>query len=296
MASGGSADDAGGERSLRIAVAQWDVAFGDVAGNRATIERLLAGGPGFDLLVLPELCLTGYQFRDADEARALAEPVPGPSSRWLADLADARKAIVVAGFAEASGGRTYNAAVVAAPGGLLATYRKVHLFYREKDVFAPGDLGFPTWDLETACGPVRLGVMVCFDWIFPEAMRTLALAGADVVAHPSNLVLPHCPEAMITRCLENRVAAATSNRVGREDRWTSRPEPLTFIGRSQVVDPRGRRVASLGADEEGLVVATVDLSQARDKRVTGRNDLFADRRPETYDLGPGSRRPPTPPR
>lgn len=282
---------------LTVAAVQTDPVFGEAAHN---VEAALAlVPPGCDLAVLPELCATGYQFASRDEARALAEPVPeGPSCRRLLDFARRSGTTLVAGLAErapavprgdgggddgcddagagAGAERIYNSAVLCRPDRSWGVYRKVHLFWDEKSLFDPGDLGFPVFP---GCG-TTLGLMVCFDWIFPEAARTLALAGAAVVCHPSNLVLPYCPEAMITRCLENRVFAVTANRVGEENRTGT---PLRFIGRSQVVSPRGERLAACGDAEPGAAVAVVDLAAA-DKRITPRNDLFADRRPRTYRL------------
>ena len=124
-----------------------------------------------------------------------------------------------------------------------------------------------------------MGVMVCFDWVFPEAARTLALQGAELICHPSNLVLAYCQDAMRTRCLENAVFAVTANRIGTERR--PRGE-LTFTGQSQIVSPGGEILAHSGAADESLVVREVDLSAARDKSMTAQNDLFADRRPEFY--------------
>ena len=114
--------------------------------------------------------------------------------------------------------------------------------------------------------------------IFPEAARTLALMGAQVIAHPSNLVLPWCPEAMITRSLENRVFTATANRIGREMRTDS---PLEFIGLSQVVSPGGSILSRLGNNETGAATASINIVET-DKKITAANDLFADRRPEFY--------------
>ena len=120
--------------------------------------------------------------------------------------------------------------------------------------------------------------MICFDWIYPESARSLALRGAQIIAHPSNLVLPHCPDAMITRCLENKVFAATADRVGTEDRGGN---PLTFIGKSQVVSPAGSVLVRLG-DEEGVAVVEVDPHEADAKSINEHNDLLRQRRPDQY--------------
>lgn len=262
---------------LTVAAVQTRPRFGRVSAN---VEAALALIPqGCHLAVLPELCTTGYQFRSREEAWALAESVPdGPVCRRFRDFAAARGIHLVVGLAErgpsAQPSQVYNSAVLLRPDASWAVYRKVHLFWDEKDIFTPGDLGFPVHE---ACG-TRLGLMVCFDWFFPEAARTLALGGAQIICHPSNLVLPYCPDAMITRCLENRVFAVTANRVGREARTG---QSLRFIGRSQVVSPSGERLASCGRVQVGAAVATIDTDGCA-KQITPRNDLWADRRPEVY--------------
>jgi predicted amidohydrolase len=129
------------------------------------------------------------------------------------------------------------------------------------------------------CGQAKVGILICFDWRFPEAARSVALRGADVIAHPSNLVLPHCQESMRTRALENRVFAATANRVGEDVRTGVR---LGFTGKSQVVDPTGRVLWRAGARAPVARLVELDLALARNKRVTKRNDLFADRVPGLY--------------
>jgi len=122
--------------------------------------------------------------------------------------------------------------------------------------------------------------MICFDWFYPESARTLALKGADIIAHPSNLVLPHCPDAMVTRCLENRVFAVTCNRIGSEER--AGKKRLTYIGNSEVVNPAGNILWRAAGNQVDLSVVEIDPSEAREKRITPFNDLLAARRPEHY--------------
>src|SRR5262249_36348097 len=147
---------------------------------------------------------------------------------------------------------------------------------RENLFFFPGNLGFPVFDLPIG----KIGMMVCFDWIYPESARTLALNGAALIAHPSNLVLPHCPDAMVTRCLENRVFAATANRIGTEAR--GRYE-FSYIGKSQVVSPGGNILARLPSDAPGVATVEVDLRESSKKRLNEFNDLFAGRRADQYE-------------
>jgi predicted amidohydrolase len=123
--------------------------------------------------------------------------------------------------------------------------------------------------------------MICFDWWFPESARVLALEGADIICHPANLVLSQCQQAMTTRSLENGVFSATANRVGSEARG-GKP-PLIFTGKSQILDCWGQVLTRLTEVETGVSVVDIDVIQARDKKLTARNDRFADRRPEFYD-------------
>lgn len=253
--------------------------FGDVPGNLSRVEHLI-GQAQADLIVLPELFATGYQFASIREAQDLAEPIPdGPTTRFLLNLARHLNTFIVAGIAEQFKNNTYNSAVILGPDGYIGTYRKTHLFDSEKDIFQPGNKLPPVYLL----GEMRVGVMICFDWRFPEVARILALKGADVIAHPSNLVLPHCPQAMITRCLENRVYAITADRVGTENRIADTPA-LNFIGQSQVVDPNGEILHRASETGEELVLVDIDLQKARNKSINSRNDLFSDRRQDLYSI------------
>jgi predicted amidohydrolase len=258
----------------RLAIHQLAPVFGDVAANRARLTAAVRAA-GAALSVLPELATTGYDFLDRDELARLAEPVPGPTTDALAGACRAAGANAVVGVAERCGEALYNSAALVGPGGVEGVYRKVHLFDRETQIFDPGPDPFAV----LAAGGVRVGLMICFDWLFPEAARALALAGAEVIAHPANLVLPFCQAAMITRAIENGVYVATANRVGVEARAG---RELVFTGGSQIVDPRGRLLAAAGAADEAMTTADVDLALARDKRITPHNDRLADRRPECY--------------
>jgi predicted amidohydrolase len=261
---------------MRIGIHQTHPRFGAVEENVAQAVQALQAVDA-DLMVLPELFNTGYQFVSRAELEALAEEVPGGNTcREIMTLSKAKNMHLVFGMAEKEGSRVYNAAVVAGPDGFVGTYRKVHLFAEEKELFDPGDTGFQVFDL----GSCRIGVMVCFDWIFPESARVLALLGADIICHPTNLVLPMGQKAMITRSLENGVFSATANRIGTESRGGKKP--LTFTGKSQILDPMGEVLGRLGDNETGVAVAAIDVTKARDKKITEQNDRLKDRRPEHY--------------
>jgi len=255
---------------------QFQPVFGDAQSNISTVEQLI-GNVDADLIVLPELFSTGYQFTSREEANELAEEVPdGITTKRLIDLARNKQMHIVAGIAERAGNQIFNSAVLVGPGGFITVYRKTHLFDEELLWFAPGNSGFSVHDI----GKARIGLMVCFDWMFPESARTLALKGAQLICHPSNLVLGTCEDAMITRCLENRVFAITANRVGVEQRGDK--AQLRFTGRSQVVNPRGSRLSAAGTEETAVKVVEINPGDADNKKVATYSDLFAERQPEFY--------------
>ena len=259
---------------MRCAVVQFDPRFGEVERNLRRVEDLIDGVEA-DVVVLPELFQTGYLFTRREELPRLAEPVDGATYERVASWARDLDCAIAYGFAEASPQGCFNSAMIVGPEGPLTHYRKIHLFDREKLWFEAGDLPFPVVEFRGT----RLGLMVCFDWRFPESAQSLAFQGADLIVHPSNLVLPWCPDAMITRALENNVFIATSDRWGVEARDGLE---LRFIGRSQIVGPRGQRLASLGEEEDGVLLEEFDPVIARDKQVTEHNHLYGDRRPDLY--------------
>jgi predicted amidohydrolase len=260
---------------MRVGFLQFRPARFDAASNLSFIERCLRGA-GADLVVLPELALTGYLFPSRQRLEQCAESLPGPSTDRLEKICRRQRLHVVCGMAEKAGGAVFNSAAVVGPEGYLGTYRKTHLFLDEKDLFEPGDTGFRIFEMEGA----RVGVLICFDWIFPEASRTLALMGADVIAHASNLVLPHAQGAVVTRCLENRIYWIVANRSGEEREGARR---LVFTGGSRIVSPTGEILVQSSRKTPSLSIADVDPHRARDKRITPRNDVMADRRPEMYE-------------
>ncbi len=261
---------------MHVGYFQFHPEFGAVRRNRDRLASRL-GEVDCDLLVLPELAFSGYQFVSRDEVLDVAERVPdGPTTRICVDLARRHNMHLVVGLPERDGNRCYNSAIVVGPSGFLGCYRKTHLFFEETLFFSPGNSGLQVWDI----GQARLGVMICYDWYYPEVARTLMLRGAEIVCHPSNLVLPYCPDAMVTRSLENRIFSITANRIGREARGDK--PPLTFIGRSSVISPTGTVLARASADEAECVVVEINLGEARDKSLNPYNNMLKDRRPRYY--------------
>lgn len=255
---------------------QFNPIFGNKKRNLANVTEAFEG-IDCSLMVLPEFFATGYQFISMDEVVHLAEEVPGgETTQALIELSKAHDMYIVAGLPEKEGENYYNSAVITGPEGFIGLYRKTHLFFEEKLWFKPGNTGFNVFNTDIGV----IGVMICFDWYFPESMRALALQGAQVIAHPSNLVLPYCPIAIPIRCLENRVFAITANRIGTEQRKEG--PPLTFIGMSQIVAPDSTIVARSPEASLSIIVEDINLDISLNKAINPYNDLFRDRRPEMY--------------
>ncbi|MCK5237576.1 MAG: acyltransferase [Deltaproteobacteria bacterium] len=270
---------------MKVGYIQSSPEFGEVTKNTDKVVRVLASKRmhGAKLVVLPELFSTGYQFKSKKEALSLSEEADkGYATRTLKEVAKDLDMHIVAGYVERSGkgkaAKVYNSASLIGPKGILGTYRKAHLFWNETNIFSPGNTPYKVFDI----GGAKVGMMICFDWLFPEVTRTLALKGAEIIAHPSNLVLPHCPDAMITRCLENRVFAITANRVGSEKRASGKS--LNFIGKSQVVSPKGRVLKRAGEKSTRAALVDIDVRAAQSKLITPMNHIFKDRRKELYKL------------
>jgi predicted amidohydrolase len=260
---------------MKAGFIQFAPQFGNVDAN---INKALSMVDTADagLLVLPELFNTGYHFTSVAETRELAEEIPaGKTTKALCTIAQKKNIYIIAGIAEIADGSLYNSAVLISPAGYVATYRKVHLYNEEKLWFQPGNKGFDVYDI----GQCKIGIMICFDWFFPESARILAIQGADVICHPANLVLPYCQDAMVTRCLENKIYAITANRTGYEDRSGKR---FSYTGKSQITSPDGSILYRAAQDSDEIGIVEIDISTARDKRTNIYNDLFADRRVEYY--------------
>jgi len=280
---------------MRVGFFQFAPEFAAKTANLAKVERALSAADA-DLIVLPELFSTGYCFSSRDEIFGLAEDLhTGPTATRLAALARETGITIVAGIAERSSDALYNSCLVVAPGGNRRTYRKIHLFDREKQLFDRSDTRPGVWAVpgrdkaipRVAPFPDRIGgqdfaqigVMICFDYFFPELARTLALAGAQIICHPANLILPHAQQITVTRALENRVFWILCNRTGAEEHAG---QSLTFTGQSQIIAPSGEILFRAGIGDEVLKVVDIEPVEA-DNKIVGNNHLFKDRRPDMYD-------------
>ncbi|MBI1729174.1 hypothetical protein HY229_08605 [Candidatus Acetothermia bacterium] len=262
---------------MRIGFYQFSPEFGAIDKNLNKMASTLLTTEA-DLIVFPELANSGYLFLNSAEAESLAEPIPGPSTEFLTKLAVERGCHIVMGMPEKSGQKRFNSAVLIGPQGVVGSYRKAHLFDEEKLHFQPGDRGFPVFEIHG----VKIGILICFDHIFPESARTLALQGVQILCYPSNLVLPTYGQLTTrVRAIENHLFTILANRCGTDDRGSKQ---LSYTGGSQIVAPDGLVLASAPEEREQLSVVEIDPSQACGKGVSLRNDLFADRRPDLYKL------------
>ncbi|MNK93229.1 (R)-stereoselective amidase [compost metagenome] len=268
-----------------VACCQLAPKIGDLAHNRTLTERAIrqAALQGAQVVVLPELVQSGYLFADRFEALSLAETTDGPILQLWQALARELNLVIVGGFCERlPGDELANSAAMIDANGLRAVYRKAHLWDAEKDIFTAGDAPPPV--VETLHG--RLGMLICYDLEFPEWVRLPALAGADLLCAPVNW--PDGPRPQTERPAEvlrvqanasvNRMFIAACDRYGHE-------RGVGWVQGSVIVDADGYPLA--GPAEQGgeqLLLATLNLAEARNKRISARNDLHLDRRPQLYGL------------
>jgi predicted amidohydrolase len=262
---------------VRVECRQLEPRIADLAANRALTTAAIrdASESGAQIVVLPELATSGYGLSGREEAASVAVTPEDPLfADWAAAAGDA---VVVGGFCErGADGALHTSAAVVDRSGVLAVYRKTHLWDREKLLFEPGDELPPV--LDTAHG--RVGVLVCYDLEFPELPRSLALRGAEILLVPTNWPLVPRPAgerppeviAAMAAARANRVFVACCDRDGAErgQEWTAG---------TVLVDECGWVVATA---EDGVAAADLDLPRAREKALTELSDALGDRRPELY--------------
>jgi 5-aminopentanamidase len=274
-----------------VAVAQLAITVAEPDANRRAAADAVAeaAAAGARLVVLPELCDSGYVFESADEARRLAAPAAdSPTLRQWHDLAARHGLVIVGGFCElGADGRTYNSAALVDASGTRAVYRKAHLWDKENLVFTPGDAAPPVVDTEVG----RVAVMVCYDLEFPEWARLAALDGADLIAAPVNWPGYRWPAGERPAEVIKAQAAAALNGVFVAVADRCRTERgVSWISGSLIAGPDGYPLAGpVLADRPAVLTADCDLARARDKSVSENNDVLADRRPELYAWAPDKR-------
>ena len=267
---------------VRVAALQFDPHIGEVERNLEVLGRAVAAAAslGVTLAVAPEAAITGYCFDSSDEAMAVARKATEVAVHRVSELAKTFGVDLVAGTIEADGTALFNTAIIASADGRHWAYRKTHLPYLGVDRFVTaGDQPPFVVDL----GYVRLGVIICYDLRFPEAARTCALEGADLIALPTNWPVGvdfHPDLFMPARAAENHCYVLAADRIGLE-RGTQ------FIGRSRVVDFNGVCVAEASRTDPETLIADIDPTASRVTRVALRPgehewDTIRDRRPLLY--------------
>jgi len=260
---------------MKIGTLQFSPQIGNLEANINKIASFNIQNQKLDLLVLPELANSGYNFENKEEAYQCSEVVQ--SSKFvdhLQRLCVGSSLHIVTGFNERSDDKLYNSALLINSSGVIGKYRKLHLFLNEKNIFQPGNLGLPVFEVQG----VKIGILICFDWIFAEAWRLLALQGADIICHPSNLVLPgYCQKGVPFHAMSNRIFILTANRTGSE-------RNLQFTGNSIIVDPKGNILSQANATDEIIISAAIDIEEAKNKQITALNHIHEDRRKDVYGI------------
>lgn len=265
---------------MRLAALQMFARPGDIDANLAAIREAAAtaAADGASLLAAPELATTGYGAGEL--IRGLADGAEGRQVAGLASIAAQHGVTVVAGFAERVGDAVYNSAALVRPDGRRAIYRKCHLYGPyERGLFAPGDKAPELVDVDG----VKVGLLICYDVEFPESVRHLASAGADVIVVPT--ALPESEHAAFiagkilpVRAFENQVAVIYANHAGSDERFT-------YAGRSCIAVPDGSLAAQAPGDRAALIVADYEPGNFAQSRLDNpyladlRRDLFRHRQP-----------------
>lgn len=268
------------DSEVKIVIIQFSALWNQKKENYAKIASFLKDIEA-DIIVLPELCTTGYSFLTAEEVLEVAETAKEVAT-FFQEFANNKQAVIIAGFAENDNGQLYNSAIIVSPFQDFDVYRKTHLFYKENDCFSDGNSGFKV--IEHPIKDCKIGVMICYDWRFPESARTLALRGSDIIVCPANLPTTPWQIGMPCRALENQVFIAVANRCQTETRILKNNEKqeLTFTGKSGLYDVFGTKLVEADAENDTVLTYTIDTKIARDKKLNEFNDLFNDRKPIYY--------------
>lgn len=262
---------------MKLTVYQFCPKFGKKDENLDFIKNKSIELEG-DIIVFPELCTTGYDFRNREETESYAEEFAGETVSAMQEISTKTGKIINFGFVERDGDKIYNSSAVIFPEKEYSdVYRKTHLFFRERFCFDETDKGFFVIDYKPK--DIKIGPMICYDWRFPEAARTVALKGADLILCPSNLVTDVWHISTPSRALENKVYLAVCNRTGTENR---NDKELYFNGKSAIYGYNGSVMTQAEEIAEQMITAEIYPEKTRNKSFNDYNDIFTDRRPQFY--------------
>lgn len=257
---------------LKTAQIQFDPQVGKIDRNFKQVVELVDKADDSRLVILPELANSGYNFINREHAFSFASTVEkSPFVEMLVEKAKKRNNYIVSGFHELDGNELFNTSLFISPNGEIGKYRKIHLFMHEKQIFTKGNLGLPVFELDN----FKMGMLICFDYLFPEVWRIMGLKGVDVVVHPSNLVTYKAFKVVPAQAVINRFFIFTTNRIGTE-------RDVSFSGRSFVVDPEGDVINEASVAGEEVLFTEIDPLKSRDKMITAKNHVLDDRFPEEY--------------
>ncbi len=257
---------------MKIAIIQFEPLLGKLKQTMSKLSSLLSTCKDADLIILPELANSGYNFNSKEEALEYSEDLKNSEFvNFLIENVKKLNAGIVAGINERDGEKLYNSAILVDETGVIGKYRKLHLFLNEPDFFEKGDTGLPIFDFKG----YKIGMLICFDWMIPEIWRQMALNNVDLICHPSNLVLPYAQSVIPAYAIINHIYIATANRIGTE-------RGVTFSGQSIVANPFGIVIGQLSKTKEEVLIVDVNLELSRNKNITERNHLFDDRRLDVF--------------
>lgn len=255
---------------MKIGIGQIDPKFGDKKKNLENIQNIVESKKA-DLWIFPEMCIGGYMFNDKNELKDVAKDISNSNTvGQLAEMAKKQNILIIAGLPEIKSNKMYITAVVVGPNGLMAKNQKTHLFLKEKLLFEPGTTGPTMFEYRGA----KIGLGVCYDYMFPEYWRNLALRGADIFINIANFVYDYGFYMMRARAIENGVYSVCVNRTGEE-------RGQKFFGSSELLNSRGKLLYKGGKIAESSVWE-IDPALARNKKWNPYNDVIEDRRPEYY--------------
>lgn len=255
---------------MKIGLVQFAPLVGDSMSNLQKIDKLLSGVEA-DLFVLPEMGTTGYPTSSHEELISKSESIDGNIVRVLTEIANKNNCCIIVGMPEIIGDSIYNTSVVVGPNGLIAKHQKSHLFMDEVEHFAPGTTQPTLFEWQGA----KIGLGICYDYMFPEFWRKLGLAGANLFCNTANFVYDYGFQVMKVRSIENGVFSITVNRIGTD-------AGINYKGGSEIVDNKGNILFKASNSEEQVYVVDIDLKQSKNKVWNKINDLYKDRRLDLY--------------
>ncbi|PLX14571.1 MAG: carbon-nitrogen hydrolase [Marinilabiliales bacterium] len=256
----------------KIAQIQFKPILGNINLNTANAEKLISKCNNSDIIILPELSDTAYNFPDRNYAIEVSHKVnENPFAKMLMNKSEEMNTCIISGICEKEGQYLFNSSIIVSKGKILGLYRKIHLFMNEKDIFEAGDGLLDIYKI----GDIKIGMQICFDYLFPEPWRILAQKKADIIAHPSNLVTYNAFKVVPALSIMNKVFIATTNRIGTE-------RDLNFAGKSFLCNPNGEIIAEASKLKEEIILSEIDFKLSRNKMITSRNHVFNDLRPDSY--------------